>query len=67
MARRYQCAGKESIDFDRSAGRAVALSIARGESVCIETVVNGKVVERIDVTAALSIDPIDPQEGTPSC
>lgn len=67
MSRRYRCAGKESVDFDRSSGRAVALSIARKESVCIETLVGGTVVERIDVTAALSIDPVDPEEGTPSC
>jgi len=54
--REYRVAGKSTWDFDRAAGRAVALSIARKESVCIETVVRGQVVEMIDVTAALSID-----------
>jgi hypothetical protein len=54
--REYRVAGKTTLDFDRAAGRAVALSIARKESVCIETVVRGQVVEMIDVTAALSID-----------
>jgi hypothetical protein len=62
-------AGNSTWDFDRAAGRAVALSVARHESVCIETIVNGRVVERIDVPAVLSIDTTnettDPQEGTP--
>ena len=54
--REYRVFGKSTWDFDRAAGRAVALSVARRESVCIETIVNGRVVERIDVAAALSID-----------
>jgi hypothetical protein len=63
--REYRVAGKTTWDFDRAAGRAVALSVARHESVCIETIVNDRVVERIDVQAALSIDTTDQQEGTP--
>lgn len=52
----YEVAGKRTTSFEVAARRAVALSAARHESVCIETIVMGSVVERIDVTAALSLD-----------
>jgi len=35
----------------------VTLAVAGHESVCIKIIVRGTVVERIDVTAAFSIDP----------
>lgn len=55
----YVVGEKGSVSFDAACGHAATLSIARRESVCIETMVAGKVVERIDVTAALSTDPIE--------
>jgi hypothetical protein len=42
--------------WESAAGRAVALAVQRREVVCIETVVGGEVIERLDVTAAPAID-----------
>jgi len=57
--RTYVVLGKRLRDFDAAAAYAVAQSVSRHESVCIETVVRGRVVERIDVTAAAHIDDPD--------
>lgn len=42
--------------FDAAAAYAVGTALESHESVCIERRVAGKVVQRIDVTATLSID-----------
>lgn len=54
--REYQVRDVGFDDFDTAAGYAVATALTIHELVCIITRVRGKVVERIDVTAALSID-----------
>jgi hypothetical protein len=51
--------GGEFARFDDAAARAVVRSVSIRDTVCIETMVRGKVVERIDVTAALSIDSVE--------
>jgi|WetSurMetagenome_2_1015567.scaffolds.fasta_scaffold116164_2 hypothetical protein len=58
-ARTYVVLGKRLRDFDAAAAYSVAQSVSRHETVCVETVVRGRVVERIDVTAAASIDDPD--------
>jgi hypothetical protein len=55
--RTYEVDGKRTTSFEEAAGRAVTLAVAGHESVCIKIIVRGTVVERIDVTAAFSIDP----------
>jgi hypothetical protein len=66
-AKRWRVDGKMRRSFDDAAGAAVSLAVQRsgcsegltGEVVCIEEVVRGQVVARIDVTASLSTDPIE--------
>ncbi len=53
----YEVTGKRITSFEEAAGRAVTLAVVGRESVCIKIIVRGTVVERIDVKAALSIDP----------
>jgi hypothetical protein len=59
--RRYRVAGNETLysDFGDACVLAVSMAVSTHESVAIETLVGGKVVEHIDVTAALSIDDPD--------
>jgi hypothetical protein len=52
----YEVSGISTGSFDEAAVRAVTLAVASHESVCIDTIVMGAIVERIDVTAALSVD-----------
>jgi hypothetical protein len=57
--RRYTLDGKSFVSFDAAASKSVAMALFAHETTCIRAVVAGKVVERIDVTAALSIDDPD--------
>ena len=55
----YRVDGVVFSALDRASAFAVACSVESQEVVTIEKSVSGKVVERIDVTAALSVDPVD--------
>ena len=52
----YDVSGNRTSSFEGAAVRAVTLAVASHESVCIDTIVMGALVERIDITAALSAD-----------
>lgn len=54
--RYYLVRGKRFDRLDAAAGRAVALGVQIHESIAIEAIYRGRVIETIDVTARLSID-----------
>lgn len=54
--RTFSVDGQRFRRWESAAARAVTLAVQRREVVCIETVVGGQVVERMDVTAAPAID-----------
>ncbi len=55
--RTYEVNGRRFREWHRAAAHAIALAVERQEVVCIQTRVGGDVVEAIDVTASVSVDP----------
>jgi hypothetical protein len=55
--RTYEVDSRRFREWHRATAHAVALAVERQEVVCIQTRAHGQVVEAIDVTAAVSVDP----------
>lgn len=54
-ARSYVVDGHRDTSFDLACGTAAALSVVRKKSVCVETLVGGRVVERLHVSTILEV------------
>jgi len=64
--RHYLVQGRRFDRLEDAAGRAVAIGVQTHESIAIQAVYRGRVIETIDVTAHLSIDIQDETTDQPT-